>query len=124
MAADTELPAGANLLLLLGSANCDPHVFADPDALDLHRDNARAHLSFGHGIDFCLGASLARLEGQVVLEELKPRLPGLRMIPQELTYTPNTTFRGLDGLLAEWVVPLQHATTSRSVGGRRPGSPR
>src|SRR5262249_18739681 len=77
--AGTELPAGANVLLLLGSANRDERVFDHPDEIDLERDNARAHLSFGHGIHFCLGASLARLEAQVVLSELTHRLPGLRM---------------------------------------------
>jgi cytochrome P450 len=119
--AGTELPAGANLLLLLGSANRDPHVFAEPDAIDLQRENARAHLSFGHGIHFCLGASLARLEGQVVLEEITQRLPGLRMLPQDLEYLPNTTFRGLQSLQAEWVVPLEHATDVSHVGGKATG---
>ena len=100
---DTDLPAGANVLLLLGSANRDESVFADPDRVDFERDNARSHLSFGHGIHFCLGASLARLEIQTVLEELTGRLPGLRLAEgQTFEYRRNTTFRGPVSLLVEW----------------------
>ena len=121
--ADTDLPEGANLLLLLGSANRDDTVFADPDAIDLHRENARNHLAFGHGIHFCLGAALARLEAQVVLEELTQRLPNLRHAPTGRShYTPNTTFRGLESLHAEWdpaIVPL--ARLPRRQPRRRQG---
>jgi hypothetical protein len=119
--AGTELPAGANLLLLLGSANRDETVFDQPDAIDLQRENASRHLAFGHGIHFCLGAALARLEARVVLEELRQRLPGLRLVPQELHYTPNTTFRGLEALHAEWVIPLEDCRDAELVGGKAVG---
>ena len=103
---ETDLPEGANILLLLGSANRDEHVFAEPDRVDLQRENARSHLSFGHGIHFCLGASLARLEIQTVLEELTSRLPGLRLSDgQTFSYRRNTTFRGPVSLLVEWDDP-------------------
>jgi len=98
-----SVPADANVLLLLGSANRDPAVFENPDHLDIHRRNAREHLSFGYGAHYCLGAPLARLEALVVLEELSARLPSLRLIPgQTLHFQPNTTFRGPLSLLVEW----------------------
>jgi cytochrome P450 len=99
-----DLPEGTNLLLLLGSANHDEHVFADPDHIDLERDNASRHLSFGLGIHFCLGAPLARLEARVVLEELARRLgPDLRLVDgQPFDYTANATFRGPTHVLVRW----------------------
>ena len=98
-----SVPAEANLLLLLGSANRDPTVFPDPDRFDIHRQNAKEHLSFGHGPHFCLGAPLGRLEARVVLEEISARLPSLRVVPgQTLHYLPNVSFRGPLSLLVEW----------------------
>jgi cytochrome P450 len=65
----TTIPAGDRVLLLVGSANRDPRVFDDPDRYDIGRDTSNM-ASFGVGRHFCLGASLARLEARVVLEEL------------------------------------------------------
>lgn len=93
-----DLPAGTNLLLLLGSANHDDAVFENPDRIDLGRENASRQ-----GIHFCLGAPLARLEGRVVLEELSARLPTLRLVPgQRFDYGANTSFRGPSHLLVQW----------------------
>jgi cytochrome P450 len=98
-----DIPAGANLLLLLGAANRDPDVFPAPDAFDIRRPNARDHLSFGGGNHLCLGAPLARLELRVVFEELSQRLPSLRLAPgQQLVYPSYLAFRGPRALQVEW----------------------
>ena len=71
---DTTVPEGSIMLLLNGAANRDERHFKDPDTFDLHRDDG-AHLAFGYGLHFCLGAALARLEGRVALEEVLRRWP-------------------------------------------------
>jgi cytochrome P450 len=65
----TTIPAGARVLLLVGSANRDPAVFEDPDRFDIDRDTARA-LSFGAGRHYCLGSHLGRLEARIALQEI------------------------------------------------------
>ena len=100
---DVAIPADANLLLLVGSANRDEAVFADPDRLDIRRTNAREHLAFGSGNHLCLGAPLARLEARVVFEELTRRLPSLHLVPdQPMTFHPNISFRGPTALQVAW----------------------
>jgi cytochrome P450 len=81
-ARDTELAgrplrAGSLVIAMLGGANRDPEVFADPHAFDVLRPNAKDHLSFSGGRHFCLGAALARLEGEVGLRRLFERFPAL-----------------------------------------------
>jgi cytochrome P450 len=98
-----DVPADANLLLLIGSANRDAEVFADPEGFDIRRANAREHLSFGLGNHLCLGAPLARLEARVVFEELTRRRPGLQLVPeQQLAFHPNISFRGPTSLEVSW----------------------
>jgi cytochrome P450 len=70
----TTVPEGSIMLLLNGAANRDPRHWPAPDRLDVHRDDG-AHLAFGYGLHFCLGAALARLEGRVALEEILRRWP-------------------------------------------------
>lgn len=102
--AGIEIPEGARLMLLLASANRDESVFENPDEFDIHRQNANKHLAFSHGIHFCLGAPLARLEARVALELLTRRLPDLRLSPpdQIFEFDPNMSFRGPQKMWAEW----------------------
>ena len=73
-----EVPAHEQVLVCLGAANRDPVRFPAPDVLDIGRQGA-PHLGFGHGIHYCLGAPLARLEARVAFECLLARHPGLRL---------------------------------------------
>jgi len=86
---------GEAVMLLLSAANRDPDVFTDPDRLDLTRwvDEAPRHLAFGQGIHFCLGAPLARIEGQIALTALVRR--GISLAPGPLRYKDNLILRGL-----------------------------
>lgn len=108
--ADTEIggvaiPKGANILLLLGSANRDAAVFDTPDRLDINRPNARNHLSFGYGIHFCLGQQLSKLEFGIAMRELARRLPTLRLAQgQKFEFAHNTSFRVPTALHLEWDV--------------------
>ena len=82
--ADTELAGvpvrpGSRVTMLLGAANRDPDVFADPGRFDVSRGNARDHLAFSAGIHYCVGAGLARMEAAVALRALTERFPGLRV---------------------------------------------
>jgi cytochrome P450 len=86
------VPEGSAMLLLAGSANRDERQFDDPDTYDIHRKLGH-HLTFGYGPHFCLGASLARLEGRVALEEMLARLP-------------------------DWETDLEHARLGNSPGVR------
>jgi cytochrome P450 len=72
-----DVSSGRFVSLMLGGANRDPAVFADPQRFDVTRANARDHLAFSAGIHYCLGASLARLEGAVALRMLYERFPDL-----------------------------------------------
>jgi cholest-4-en-3-one 26-monooxygenase len=86
--------AGQQLVLMYSSANRDPAHFDEPERLDLTRYPNR-HLAFGFGTHFCLGASLARLEIRVFLEELARRVRGLRLDPASIEEMPNAFVYGL-----------------------------
>jgi cytochrome P450 len=104
--AGVKVPENERLMLLLASANRDESVFDNPDEFDIRRENAGKHLAFSHGIHFCLGAPLARLEAKIALELLTQRLPDLRLSPsdQEFEFDPNMSFRGPKELWAEWTL--------------------
>ncbi|MFC7757893.1 cytochrome P450 [Catellatospora bangladeshensis] len=93
------VPAGAVVMISLLSANHDPAAFADPERFDPARTDNQ-HLAFGHGIHYCLGAPLARLEGQIAFTGLLERFPKLRAAQplDELAWRPGALLRGLDRL--------------------------
>jgi cytochrome P450 len=91
-----RLAAGTEVLLVLGAANRDPAQYDDPERLDIRRKEIR-HLSFGHGIHFCLGAPLARLEGQIALLALVQRFPRMELAGQPRR-GENLLLRGLASL--------------------------
>jgi cytochrome P450 len=76
------IPAGKLVLVMIGSANRDPMKFRDPDRFDITRD-PNPHVAFGHGIHFCLGASLSRLEAKVALEDLLEQMKGFELASPE-----------------------------------------
>jgi len=92
-----QLHKGEVVLLLLGAANRDPEQFADPDRLDVARQNNK-HLAFALGAHFCLGAQLARLEGKITLEALLRRMPDLRLEGAQPRYREHYNLRGLKAL--------------------------
>jgi cytochrome P450 len=97
------LPKGARLVLWFGAAGREPARFADPNRFEIERADARRQLSFGKGIHLCAGASLARLEGRIVLDALADRVPGLRLAAGTgLRYPANISFRGPRELWVEW----------------------
>ncbi len=101
--AGVPVPAGTNIFMSLAAANHQPDCFDGPGDFDIHRPNARNHISFGKGIHFCLGARLARLEATVALEVLTERIPSLRLVEgQSLERFANLTFRGPRRLLVAW----------------------
>jgi len=85
----------------ISSANRAPKTFMDPDTFDINR-YPNPHVAFGSGIHHCLGATLARLEGQEAIKALAERFPSLELETEELEYQPSITFRSLKSLPVTW----------------------
>lgn len=96
------LAAGTQVLLVFGSANRDEVQFPNAGVFEMQRTPNR-HLAFGYASHFCVGASLARLEGRIAFEILTQRLPNMRLLPnQRLAHAPVLAFRGYQQLEIEW----------------------
>src|SRR5262249_23748684 len=91
------LKRGQGIFVLPGAINRDPEQFPDPDTLNLSRTNNQ-HLAFGYGIHFCLGAPLARLEGEIAIRTLVQRLPALQLVPGPIQWQDVVAVRGLKSL--------------------------
>src|SRR5439155_27089040 len=94
----TEIPRGHALYCMLGAANRDPLVFADPDRFDIAR-SPNPHLSFGGGAHYCLGAPLARLQAQVAFPRILERWPRAELATEDVRWRPTVNIRGLEQLL-------------------------
>ncbi|MEU8674535.1 cytochrome P450 [Streptomyces sp. NPDC048560] len=99
----TLIPAGEAVLVALASADRDPGRYPEPDTFDIRRE-ARGHLAFGHGIHFCLGAPLARMEGRIAIRRLLERCPELARDPRggEPDWLPGLLMRGVRRLPVIW----------------------
>ena len=97
--ADTTIPRGELVMAVIGSANRDPNYFDNPDSLDITRTNNK-HVAFGYGPHYCLGASLARLEGQIAIRSLVQRMPNVRLnvARDQLRWRGTFVLRGLEAL--------------------------
>jgi cytochrome P450 len=91
------IQAGEMVMPFIGAADRDPAQFPDPDRLDITRADNR-HIAFGWGIHFCLGAPLARIEGQIAIDTLLRRLPKLALAAEGPEHRPSLTLRGLKSL--------------------------
>jgi cytochrome P450 len=94
---DKQVEAGQSVIVSLGAASHDPTQFADPDKLNIRRVENR-HLAFGHGIHYCLGAPLARLEAEIAFSTLLRRLPHPRLEGEGVEWFSGMVFRGLNAL--------------------------
>jgi cytochrome P450 len=99
--AGVHIASGDAVITVLAAANRDPAHFPEPDRLDLERKDPH-HLSFSQGMHYCLGAALARLEGEVVFPALFRRYPRLRLEVEQPTYRDHRILRGLADLQVSW----------------------
>jgi cytochrome P450 len=100
-----RIEAGETIILLMGAANRDPEVFDLPDRFDIDRPNRAEHLSLAFGPHFCLGAALARLEGELVINTLVTRFPDARLLTDDIRYGGSTMLRAIQNLPTDLGTP-------------------
>jgi cytochrome P450 len=97
--AGTPIPAGSTVWVMYGSANHDDRLFADPEEFRPDRTGLNSHIAFGHGIHFCLGAALARLEAVTALRTLAAHIDTISVVDGDsLRYGRSFILRGLEHL--------------------------
>ncbi len=127
--ADTEIagvriPKGGKLLIVQASANKDALHWENADAVDIYRDNAAEHLTFGYGAHQCMGKNIARMEMRVILDEFVRRLPHISLVEgQSFDYLPNTSFRGPKSIWVEWDPAKNPERRDKSVLAPTKGHP-
>ncbi|MBW8792359.1 MAG: cytochrome P450 [Streptomyces sp.] len=99
--AGTAIGPGESVMISLAGADRDGDRYPEPDRFDIRRDH-RGHLAFGHGIHYCLGAPLARLEGRTALRTLLRRAPHLALDGPHGEWLPGTLMRGVRSLPVRW----------------------
>jgi cytochrome P450 len=97
---DQTIAPGHIIVLMLGAANHDPLLFENPEQLDVHSERTTGHLAFGAGIHHCLGAMLARTEGEIAITELVRRFPNMSLI-EEPVLRPTFVLRGRQQMLVK-----------------------
>lgn len=113
---------GSKLLLVQASANFDPRHFENPDEVDVYREGAVEHLTFGYGAHQCMGKNIGRMQMRVFLEEFVRRLPHLHLVPgQAIDYLSNTSFRGPSELWVQWDPALNPERLGRTAPGATGG---
>jgi cytochrome P450 len=105
---DATIPAGGSIMPVLASANRDPDVFSEPDVLNIRRPDVGQHIALGFGRHFCLGASLARLEGTIAFRTLARRFPGMELATDDFGWRGTAQLRSLSELKVR-LGPEQHA---------------
>ncbi|MER5766845.1 cytochrome P450 [Streptomyces sp. NPDC001985] len=97
------IPAGSPVVIAMADADRDPVRFPEPDRFDIRRD-ARGHIAFGHGLHYCLGAPLARMEGKIAIRSLLERFPGLALAvdERELNWMSGMLIRGVRSIPVRW----------------------
>jgi hypothetical protein len=118
---DKRIKRGDRIFAIINAANRDPAQFADPDRLDLRREPNR-HIAFGFGIHFCIGAPLARLEGQIAFATLLRRLSDLELLTTAPEWLDSVVFRGVKSLPVSFRLVSPHPPSAPRPSRVRPGA--